>query len=45
MPENLENNGDHRIGNSHFSFQFQTKAMTKNAPTTTQLHSSHMLVK
>ena len=27
------------------SFQFQRKAMQKNAQTTTQLHSSHMLVK
>ena len=28
-----------------FSFQFQRKAMPKNAQTTTRLHSSHMLVK
>ena len=28
-----------------FSFQFQRKAMPKNAQTTEQLHSSHMLVK
>ena len=28
-----------------FSFQFQIKAMQKSAQTTTQLHSSHMLVK
>ena len=28
-----------------FSFQPQRKAMPKNAQTTTQLHSSHMLVK
>ena len=28
-----------------FSFQSQRKAMPKNAPTTTQLHSSHTLVK
>ena len=27
----------------HFSFQSQRKAMPKNAQTTTQLHSSHML--
>ena len=27
-----------------FSFQFQRKAMPKNVQTTTQLHSSHMLV-
>ena len=30
---------------SQFSFQFQRKAMQKNARTTTQLDSSHMLVK
>ena len=30
---------------SQFSFQFQRKEMPKNAQTTTQLHSSHMLVK
>ena len=30
---------------SQFSFQPQRKAMPKNAQTTTQLHSSHMLVK
>ena len=30
---------------NQFSFQFQRKAMTKNAQTTTQLHSSHILVK
>ena len=30
---------------SQFSFQFQRKAMPKNAQTTPQLHSSHMLVK
>ena len=35
----------HRIGKGQFSFQFQRKAMPKNAQTTTQLHSSHMLVK
>ena len=28
-----------------FPFQYQRKAMPKNAQTTTQLHSSHMLVK
>ena len=32
-------------GKGQFSFQFQRKAMPKNAQTTTQLHSSHMLVK
>ena len=35
----------HRTGKGQFSFQFQRKAMPKNAQTTTQLHSSHMLVK
>ena len=35
----------HRTGNGQFSFQSQRKAMSKNAQTTTQLHSSHMLVK
>ena len=30
---------------TQFLFQFQRKAMPKNAQTTTQLHSSHMLVK
>ena len=31
----------HRTGNGQFSFQSQRKAMPKNVPTTTQLHSSH----
>ena len=35
----------HRTGNGQFSFQSQRKAMPKNAQTTAQLHSSHMLVK
>ena len=35
----------HRIGKSQFSFQSQRKAMPKNAQTTAQFHSSHMLVK
>ena len=35
----------HKIGKGHFSFQFQRKAMPKNAQTTAQLHSSHVLVK
>ena len=30
---------------SQFSFQSQRKAMQKNAQTTAQLHSSHMLAK
>ena len=31
----------HRTGKNQFSFQFQRRAMPKNAQTTTQLHSSH----
>ena len=34
----------HRTGKGQFSFQSQRKAMPKNAQSTTQLHSSHMLV-
>ena len=36
---------DHRTGKGEFSFQSQRKAMSKNAQTATQLHSSHTLVK
>ena len=35
----------HRTGQGQFSFQSQRKAMPKNAQTTTQLHSSHTLVR
>ena len=35
----------HRTGKGQFSFQSQRKAISKNAQTTAQLHSSHMLVK
>ena len=35
----------HRTGKGQFSFQSQRKAMPKNAETTAQLYSSHMLVK
>ena len=35
----------HRTGKGQFSFQSQRKEMPKNAQTTTQLHSSHTLVK
>ena len=35
----------HRTGKDQFSFQSQRKVMPKNAQTTAQLHSSHMLVK
>ena len=34
----------HGTGKHQFSFQSQRKAMPKNAQTTTQLHSSHMLL-
>ena len=34
-----------KTGKGQFSFQSQRKAMPKNAQTTTQLHSSHMLAK
>ena len=34
----------HRTGKGQFSFQSQRKAMPKNAPTTTELQSSHTLV-
>ena len=34
----------HRTGKGQFSFQSLRKAMPKNAQTTAQLHSSHMLV-
>ena len=45
MPANLENSSGHRTGKGQFSFQSLRKAMPKNAQTTTQLHSSHTLVK
>ena len=35
----------HRTGKGQFSFQYQRKAMPKNAQTTAYLHSSHTLVK
>ena len=35
----------HRTEKGQFSFQSQRKAMPKNAQTTAQLHSSHILVK
>ena len=34
-----------RTGKGQFSFQSQRKAMPKNAQTTAQFHSSHMLAK
>ena len=36
-------NSGHRSGKGQFSLQSQRKAMPKNAQTTAQLHSSHML--
>ena len=38
-------NSGHSTGKGQFSFQSQRKAMPKNAQTTAQLHSSHMLVR
>ena len=35
----------HRTGKGQFSFQYQRKAMPKNALTTALLHSSHTLLK
>ena len=34
-----------KTGKGQFSFQSQRKVMPKNAQTTAQLHSSHMLTK
>ena len=46
MPANMENSAVATgLEKSQFSSQSQRKAMSKNAQTTTQLHSSHMLVK
>ena len=42
---NLELSSGHRTGKGQFSFQSLRKAMPKNAQTTAQLHSSHMLLK
>ena len=38
-------NNSHRTGKGQFSLQSQRKAIAKNAQTTAQLHSSHMLAK
>ena len=35
----------HKTGKGQFSFESPKKAMPKNAQTTAQLHSSHMLAK
>ena len=45
LPANLENSHGHRTGKGQFSLQSQRKSMPKNAQTTAQIHSSHMLVK
>ena len=46
MPANLENSAvSTELEKVSFSFKSQRKAMPKNAQTTAQLHSSHMLVK
>ena len=45
MPENLENSAVATGLEKVTSFQSKRKGMPKNAQTTTQLHSSHMLVK
>ena len=41
----LKLSSGHRTRKGQFSFQFQRKAMPKNAQTTAQLHLSHTLVK
>ena len=45
MAANLESSAMLQVtfGKGQFSFQSQRKAMSKNAQTTAQLHSSHML--
>ena len=46
MPTNLENSAVAAgLEKGQFSFQSQRKAMPKNAQTTAQLHSSHILAK
>ena len=45
MPATLENSAVATGLEKVFSFQSQRKAMPKNAQTTSQLHSSHTLVK
>ena len=45
MSANLENSAVVTGLESQFSFQSQRKTMPKNAQTTAQLHSSHMLAK
>ena len=45
MPANGRLSSGHRTRKGQFSFQSQRKAIPKNVQITTQLHSSHMLVK
>ena len=45
MPANLGNSAVATTGKGQFSFQSQRKAISMNAQTTAQLHSSHTLVK
>ena len=45
MPTNLENSAVAETGKGQFSLQSQRKTMPKNAQTTTQLHSFHMLAR
>ena len=45
MPANLENSAVAKGLEKVFSFQSKRKEMPKNAQTTAQLHSLHMLVK
>ena len=45
MPANLENSAVATGLENVFSFQSRRRAMAKNAQTTAQLHSSHMLAK
>ena len=45
MQESINKDLEELTGRGQFSFQSQRKAMPKNAQTTAQLYSSHMLVK
>ena len=45
MTANLEKSSGHRAEKGQFPSQSQRRAMPKNAQTTTQLNSSHMLIK
>jgi len=45
MQQSINKDLEELTGRGQFSFQSQRKAMPKNAQTTAQLYSSHMLVK